>query len=420
MTCRKKIVLSIAFISLALSCASTKAMNIVNTLWPYDTLIRPTFNNQRAWQLAFYTEGGFANAKGFNDDGEIVNPLRIWNPQQNALAMLEGFPTNSPASQLRAQLLDSDNGIRGRFNVCGDLQMNFNSSFAARFFFAQDWSIGLYLPVYQMKLKDVTFNDLTPNVDNLDKLVRRLLTDNLADNVLQLGGLDIGDWKRDGVGDLTMLIEWFRDFKQNKQFLKCVRVNWRTGLGFPTGLREDTSLLFAVPFGYDGAVSMPFGLGIDLSLGSHFKCGIDVQLTQIFGHTRCRRIKTDLEQTELLLLQTAAAFRDYGLVQRFNLYVELFRFLQGLSFKVGYQFLKQGDSEISLKTQQFSNTIANTSPRWQDFTMHHVISKFTYDFGVHNLEGRTRPELGLYTRLPFNGKNVALVPTVGFVLSVDF
>ena len=276
MTCRKKIVLSITLISLALTSNAVRAMNIVNTLWPYDTLIRPTFNNQRAWQLAFYSEGGYHNARGFNDDGDIVNPLQIWNRQQNALALLEGFPADSPISQLRAELLDCDNGIRGRFNVCGNVQMNFNTSFAARYFFAVDWSIGLYLPVYQMKLKDIHFQDLTPNVDNLDKLVHRLLTDHLAENVQQLGCLDIGPWKRDGVGDLTLLIDWFRDFYQNKPFLKCVRVNWRTGLGFPTGLREKPNLIFAVPFGYDGAVSMPFGLGIDLTLGSHFKCGVDV------------------------------------------------------------------------------------------------------------------------------------------------
>jgi hypothetical protein len=420
MTCRKKIVLSITFISLALTSNAVRAMNIVNTLWPYDTLIRPTFNNQRAWQLAFYTEGGYHDARGFNDDGDIVNPLQIWNRQQNALAMLEGFPTDSPISQLRAELLDCDNGIRGRFNVCGNVQMNFNTSFAARYFFAGDWSIGLYLPVYQMKLKDVHFQDLTPNVDNLDKLVHRLLTDHLAENVQQLGCLDIGPWKRDGVGDLTLLIDWFRDFYQNKPFLKCVRVNWRTGIGFPTGLRENPNLIFAVPFGYDGAVSMPFGLGIDLTLGSHFKCGVDVQLTQIFGHTRSRRIKTDVEQTELLLLQTANAFRDYGLVQRFNLYAELFRFCKGLSFVAGYQYLKHGEDEISLKTQEFSNNIANTSPRFESFTMHHAITKFTYDFGVHNPTARTRPELSLYARLPFNGRNVALVPMIGFVASLDF
>ena len=167
-------------------------------MWPYDTSIRPTCNNQRAWQLAFYGEGGVRNAQGYNDDGETVNPLRIWNRQQNALAMLEGFDKESPISQLRAALLDSDNGIRGRFDVCGDLHMNFNTAFAARYFFVQDWSLGLYLPVYQMTLQDVTFVDQTPNIDNLDKLVRTLLTDHLAQNVQQLGCLDIGGWKRTG------------------------------------------------------------------------------------------------------------------------------------------------------------------------------------------------------------------------------
>ncbi|HLC06932.1 MAG TPA: hypothetical protein VJJ26_01970 [Candidatus Babeliales bacterium] len=420
MTCRKKVALSLTFISLALMSNSLRAMNIVNTMWPYDTLIRPTFNNLRRWQLAFYAEGGFHNAKGFNDEGSVANPLRIWNCQQNALAMLEGFPEDSAIAQLRSALLDSDNGVRGRFIVDGDLQLNFGAAFASNFYFARDWRIGLYLPVYKMTLKNVNFIDQTPNIDNLDKLVHALLTDNLAANVQTLGCLDIGDWQRTGVGDLTMLVEWFRDFYQNKPFLKCVRVNWRWGIGFPTGLRENENLIFAVPFGYDGAVSMPFGLGLDLTLGTNFKCGIDVQLTQIFGHTRTRRIKTDLEQTELLLLEKTAVFKDSGLVQRFNLYVELYRFIKGLSFKVGYQYLKQGSADFSLKTQEFSNNIANTSPRLDDFTMHHMITKFTYDFGYHWPEMRTRPELGLFTRQPVNGKNVALFPTIGAVISVDF
>jgi hypothetical protein len=420
MTRRKKIFFLISFISLILTNRTSNAMNIVNSMWPYDTSIRPTFNNQRSWQVAFYGEGGFHNAKGYNDDGEGTNPLRIWNRQQNALAMLEGFAPENRISQLRAALLDSDNGIRGRFDVCGDLQMNFNTAFSARYFFANDWSLGLYLPVYQMTLKDVTFIDQTPNVDNLDKLVRTLLTDNLAANVQQLGCLDIGGWTRTGVGDLTFLIEWFRDFYQNKPFLKCVRVNWRLGLGFPTGLRENEDLIFAVPFGWDGAVSMPFGLGIDLTLGTNFKCGVDVQLTQIFGHTRTRRIKTDFEQTELLLLQKACVFKDSGLVQRFNLYFEFWKFIKGLSLKVTYQFLKRGEDEISLIGQAFPNNIANTSPRLEAFTMHHIIPKLTYDFGVHMPEDRTRPELGLYARLPFDGRNVALVPMIGIVASVDF
>lgn len=429
MTRRNRVVVIFTLSFIALS-NSLNAMNIVNTLIPYDTLIRPTFTDKYRWQLAGYAETGYKNAQGYNDDGEHVNPLRIWNCQQNALAMLEGFEQDTPAAQLRSALLDGNNGIRGHFLVDGDLKLNYNLSFAARLFFAQDWSVGLYLPAYRIQLKNVVFKDLTPNLDNDDKLVRQLLTDNLAQNVQELGDLCIGDWTRQGPGDLALIVDWFRDFYQNKPFLKCVRVNWRWGIVFPTGVRENQDLIFAVPFGYDGAFAMPFGLGLDLNLGSYFKTGLDVQLTQIFGNKRTWRIKTQEDQTELLLLQKAHAYKDYGLVQRFNLYVELYNFLRGLSFVAGYQFLKEGDAEITLTSQEFSSTIANTSRQLEEFTMHHAIFKATYDFGYKNITipalteepaiSRTRPELSLYARVPFNGKNVALIPTVGVVFSVDF
>jgi hypothetical protein len=395
-------------------------MEFVNTLLPYDALLRPSFSNAYPWQVAGYVEAGVKNATGYNDSGDHVNPLRIWNCEQNGIAMLEGFATDSPISQLRSSLLDSDNGIRGRFLVDGDLKVNYNVSLATRFFFASDWSVGIYLPFYRMQLKNVMFNDLTPNLDNDDKLVRQLLTDNFAATVKELGGLCIGDWTRQGPGDLTVLIEWFRDFYQNKPFLKCVRVNWRWGIVFPTCVRANEDLLFAVPFGYDGAFAMPFGLELDLTLGSHFKTGIDVQLTQIFGNKRTWRIKTQEAQTELLLLQKAHAYKDYGLVQKFDLYIELYRAIKGFSLLAGYQYLKQGDTEITLSSQEFSNAIANTSAQLEEFTMHHAIIKATYDFGVGRIEPRVLPELSLYARIPFNGRNSVQAPMIGLVFSVDF
>jgi len=399
---------------------SINSMNIVNTLQPYDTLIRPSSTNKYRYQITGYAEAGCKNAQGYNDEGDHVNPLRIWNCEQNALAMLEGSNAFTPTGQLRAALLDSDNGIRGRFLVDGNFRINCNVSLATRFFFASDWSLGIYLPFYSMKLSNVLFTDLTPNLDNDDKLVHRLLTDHLSTTVQELGCLDIGDWQRGGPGDLALIIDWFRDFEQNKPILKCVRVNWRWGLVFPTGVRSDQDRLFAVPFGYDGAFAMPFGLELDVTLGSYFKAGIDVQLTQIFGNKRTWRIKTQPTQTELLLLHKAHAYKDYGLVQKFNLYAQGYHLYHGLSLLAGYQFLKQGDTEISLTGQEFSTAIANTSRQLEEFTMHHVIVKATWDWNIHKKKRSLRPELSLYARIPFNGKNVALVPMIGLVLSVDF
>src|SRR5579872_4310841 len=96
---KKKIILSLAFISFI----PMNGMNIVNLMWPYDTSIRPTFpwspdGSIYRWQTALYAEGGFHNAIAFNDEDRTSNPLRIWNCEQNALAMLEGFPEDSPIS----------------------------------------------------------------------------------------------------------------------------------------------------------------------------------------------------------------------------------------------------------------------------------------------------------------------------------
>ena len=399
------------------SCAH--AMNILH---PYGTLIRPDYDPYRRVQVVVFAERGFHRAKGFDEDGDSVDVLRIWQKEQNTLAMLEGFDPASDIGQLRTRLDANDDGTRGHFLVNGRLDLDVGFAVAARLFFHDNWSINAYLPVYKMELRDIVFQDQTKNVTEADQRVKTLLTNDLVANVKRLGnGLDLSGWKRSGAGDLILLLEWARNFYQYKPFLKNVCVNFRAGLSIPTGKRTDEDKIFAIPFGNDGAFAIPFGFGLDLTLGRYVKIGLDVQLTHIFGNTRLRRIKTNENQTELLLLAKTQAHRDFGLTQRFNLYVQFYKFLKGLSFKVGYQFRKHGDDEFALKSNIFSQEIVNTAERLQEWTMHHIITKTTYDFGVHlDEDARIRPEFSIFTRLPFNGKRVALIPTVGAVFSFDF
>ena len=334
----------------------------VNVLSPFDTLIRPDYSADYRFQLTSFAETGFHNAHGYDEDGDRVNPLQIWQPEQNALTMLKGFDSNSEIGKLLTQLRAPDDGTRGHFRVDGDLELDFAFALAARFFFKKTWSFSVYFPVYRYELKNVMFEDQTQNVTDEDRRVRQLLTNNFAENVKRLGnGLELQNWKRTGPGDLTLLLEWFRDFYQNKPFLKNARINWRAGVSIPSGFRRDEDKLFAIPFGNDGAFAIPFGVGLDLTLGTYFKLGLDVQLTHIFGSTRTRRIKTSEDQTELLLLKKVQTHKDFGLTQRFNLYFQFYKFLKGLSFKVGYQFKKHGDDELSLKTNVFSSEIANSA-----------------------------------------------------------
>jgi len=398
--------------------SGTQAMNLLR---PYDTLIRPPFVGDRTWQIDFYGEGGLGT-KAFCADGEVCDALRIWQPEQNALKMLQGFPEDSRISQLRNQLDADDNGKRGHFLVSSDFDLKYSLALAARVGFLKDFSFAAYLPFYSMELKNVRWHDQTQDITDEDIRVKQLLTDDFFALVQELGcGLDLCGWKRAGIGDLTFMLEWFRNFPQAKPLLKNVFINWRVGLALPTGKRADEDKIFAIPFGNDGATSLIFGLGIDLLFGSCFKAGVDVQLFHLFDTTRVRRIKTDRNQTELLLLEKAEVHIDYGLEQRFNLFFEFYRFYHGLSFKVGYQFFKRGDSHASLICNDFSTNIANTAVSLEDFTMHEMIPKLTYDFGADlSPDACTRPYLSLYARLPFNGKNVVLARTVGVVLAIDF
>ncbi len=397
---------------------SATAMNLLR---PWDTLLRPEYDHTRRVQTMAFLEGDL-NAKGYNEDGDRVNVMRIWNNNQDALAMLKGFPATSDIGQLLTQLSATDDGVRGHFDVCGSLSVSPTAAFGVRCFFLNDWSIDFYLPVMKMSLKNVTWTDKTKNVNAQDARVKQLLTDNLFEHVAQLGDcLQLQDWTRSGVGDLTLMVQWFRDFPQPKPLLKNVRVNWRLGVNCPTGKRADEDLVLALPFGNDGSFGLPFGLGLDLSLGYHAKVGVDVELLQIFGNVRNRRVKTSKDQTELLLLKKCETHKDFGLTQRFNLYTQMFHLFGGFSLKLGYQFVKHGDDVLSVRTNDVANEVVNTAISLQEWTAHYGIVNANYALTYRQgQESYNRPQVGLYVRIPFNGQLAVLSTGIGAMIAVDF
>ena len=359
-------------------------MHSMNLLRPYDTLIRPAYTNDYRFQLDLYAQGGVAD-KGYNADGCATNALRIWQGSQDALAMLDGFPSDSTIGQKRIAVDASDDGVRGHFCVDGDLRTKFSGAVGLRAFFKEAFSISAYLPFYAMELDNVCWRDQTKSVSDEDERVKSLLTNDFFANVCSLGdGLDLGGWKRNGIGDITVLGEWFHDFPQPKELLKNVRINLRAGLNLPTGLRADEDKILAVAFGNDGALGLPFGIGLDLRYVFYLRAGVDVQLTHVFGNTRSRRVLTDQSQTDLLLLKKMDVYKDFGLTQQFNLYVQIYKLIKQSSLLVGYQFIKHGNDELSLcSNPNFSSVIANSAEHLKEQTIHQIIVRADYDIGGH-------------------------------------
>jgi len=385
----------------------------------YDTLLRPERAPGSRFQLAVKAQTGFST-KAFDENECVANVLNIWNKDQNSLKMLEGFDPLSPIGQLRTLINANDDCVRGHFSVAGDLDMDFGFEFSPYLYFCNDFSISLHIPVYSMKLKNVSWCEQTQDVSADDLRVKEYLTNDFCNNVRNLGCLDICGWKRSGLGDIAAIFEWMRDFKQSKPLLKNVRLSARAGISLPTGKRVDEDKIFAFSFGGDGSTGLLVGTGMDLNLASNLQAGLDIQLWHRFGNIRDRRIKTHPCQTELLLLQKACAYKEFGLTQRFNLYLELFEFLKRFSFRAGYQHIKQGDDILYLSSNKFSDEVANTAESLQERTMHSLVLNLSYNFHRDKDSRDIHPYISLFLKLPFNGMRVAMQRTVGVVFSIDF
>lgn len=391
----------------------------MNVLRPYQIVLRPP-KVADSWMQA-YAIGlfGFGD-RAFNEDDQ-VNVLQIYQCKQNALTMLDGFDPMNNIGQLRVRIDASDDGIRGHFKPCGNFYVDAAMHFGLRFFMKHHLSLAFYQPFYKMQLKDVVWENLTGTASIQDARVRSYLTDCFGENVCELGSLDLGGWERVGIGDTTVSLEWIHDYPQQKPLLQNVTINGRLGVTLPSGLKADENKLLAMSYGNNGAIGLIFALGLDLYAGAYVRAGMDVQLMHKFGHARCQRIKTDVRQTDLLLLAKANAFRDFGLTQQFSFYWEFYRILYGASCRVAYQFYKQGDDMLYLTSNEFSTTIANSAESLKSFTTNDAYFILNYDCSEHMpTDSRVSPYLAAFVDIPFNGKRSVVVKNAGFIIALNF
>lgn len=410
-------ILRIFFIGCALFAQTANAMN---WLRPYDVTVRPFMHWERPWAVVNWNETAFRPALGFNSCDDKVNVLQIWSCDQNALAMLDGFNADSIIGQARIALDAADDGVRGHLQPTGDFRLLFNTIFGLYYKFCDYFWIAGYVPFMGQRLSNVAWCDLTQSLTPEDARVQDFLTNDFFSNVCDLGnGLDLCDWKRHGLGDITVMLDWYKQYPQRREVLRNVTLNWSVGINFPTGKKADQDKLMALSFGY-GTWAVIFSGGLRVLFGDTLCAGLDVRLAHLFGNTRERRIKTAVDQTELLLLAKTPAYKDYGLLQRFTLYMQACHVVRGLSVLAGYQFLKKGQDTLQLETCEFSTAIANTAVSLRQWLMQQVVISVNYDFGHDYPHACVWPQATAFVRLPFNGRRVIVDQTVGVVLSIEF
>lgn len=396
----------------------------IGFLEPYNYMIESEpLLPQRAWQWNFITQTSF-NTQSYDADGVVVNALQIYEPQQDILAMFQGTGDASQFNQLVNNFASGpgggvNNSQNGLFTPTGTFSGN-QVAFLSSYRFHNNCYFKVSLPVYNLQLSNVvweyTGNNNTFSGEQIEtELVSSFMTD--AENLF---GLSLSGWKTAGIGDLAMLLDYIADFPQGRTVLRNVRVYFRLGLTFPTGQLANENQLMSQPLGADGSVTLPFGGGLDINLGRYFQCGFRGQFSYIWGNENLRRVPTFANQTTLMFPNVLATFKNYGITQNFDLYVQMYNLFAGLSLKAAYEYHFKSQDSISVNQTGFNYNLLNGDVSLDEITRHNMILLLSFDSAFLERFDKIHPQLGLFVNIPFNGSLTTSAATAGVHFSLDW
>ena len=187
----------------------------------------------------------------------------------------------------------------------------------------------------------------------------------------------------------------------------------------PTAEKKNIDNAFSIPLGNDGAWGIPLGAGLGLDFEHHIRLGGDVEFVVFLNETHVRRLKTDYNQTEILLLNKGNTTLDAGLTWKFNLFLQAYRVWKSLSFKIAYEYIKHDSDKLSEKTDTFNYDIINSANSLKEWNTHNLIFQLNLDFFKWG-KIFAKPQMSLFYKLPLTGKNVINSQNIGGQIGFNF
>ncbi len=360
-----------------------------------------------------------------------VNVLQIYGPTQNIVSLYQGYDTNGTVVQTLTtpftQLLDSiaggpgggvSNLNNGIFEPTGHLS---GGQVAASSVYGLGHGLYLsaYLPFYFVRLSDTAWKYSGTNTLFSDQKIQKELIDTFSQDAQTYFDLNIGNWSKKGLGDLTIMTEWQRDFPQRRPTLKNVQAAIRAGLSFPTSKKNCETVIMDIDFGADGAIGLPFGGGISINLAHIFEFGFSGQFWYYWSNEKIRRIKIFPTQTSLLYPTLTNTYKQYSIIQNFNLHAILYSRCNRFNIKAFYQYWRKGEDRLTATSSDFNFQIVNSAAQLEEETRHQVCLLAAYS-PLRGEFTRCIPQFEAFWKTGINGMRTTLACTYGAQLSLTF
>lgn len=403
---------------------------------PYDINIKQKKPSVKNWQcLAFgensYHVQGYATDLPKEEKTFMVNPLQIYEPIQNVVSMYQGYDASGSIVQTIStpftELLDSiaggpgggvSNYENGIFKPTGKLS-------CAEFALGTIYGIGhgfyvsAFLPFYFAKLCDVHWGYKGNNSLFSDEKIQQELIDSFCQDAKTYFDLNIGGWKKRGLGDLAVIAEWQQDFPQiQRKTLRNVQINARVGITFPTAKKPFENIIMPIDFG-SGTIGIPFGGGLSMNLGNIFELGFSGQFWYYWSNEQVRRIKTFPTQTTLLLPTLANTQKDFAMIQNFNLHAIIYSFCKRFALKSFYEYWRKGEDKIIPLCNDFNHTTVNSALNLAEQTRHQFCFMLMYAPKKDDFK-RVIPQFEFFWKISTNGMRSVAASSYGGQFSLIF
>lgn len=402
---------------------------------PYDINIKQRKPGYKNWQCLVFAENSY-HIQGYATDQKeektfLVNPLQVYEPIQNIVSMYQGYDGNGSIIQTIStpftELLDSiaggpgggvSNYQNGIFKPSGKLSCA-ELAFGTIYSIGHNFYISAFLPLYFAKLSNVNWHYVGNNALFSDDKIQQELIDSFCQDSLEFFDLNVGGWKRKGLGDLAIIAEWQKDFPQiQRKTLRNVQVNTRLGMTFPTGKKPFEGIIMPIDFSA-GTIGIPFGGGLNLNLGNIFEFGFSGQFWYYWSNEKIRRIKTFPTQTTLLLPTLANTQKEFAMIQNFNLHAVIYSFCKRFALKSFYEYWRKGDDRVIPLGSNFNIATVNSDLSLAEQTRHQFCFMFMYAPQKDDFK-KVIPQFEFFWKLSVNGMRSAIASSYGGQLSLIF